>query len=213
MVERARELRPDDTYVLQLLSRLLENDGHWHEAYDVMRHALKGDPRNAGLHHRLGVIAQNHQNLPAALSHFENALGLEPTMTQAALSHAGTLVRMERYDDAFERLIEIESLQLNHRERAIREHILALAKFRTGDLDGAATLLEQLTTRASEPDLEVLALAAEVDSERAQDYFDRGYNSLGRESRQRALMRVRRALQISPNDDQLLALARSLERS
>jgi tetratricopeptide (TPR) repeat protein len=72
------------------------------KAEPLLREALEREDRFADIHDMLGVIAHSRGNFIAAEKHFERALALNPSYTEAALNLAVTYNDRGKYDKARE---------------------------------------------------------------------------------------------------------------
>src|SRR5271170_4326277 len=72
------------------------------KAEPLLREALEHEDRFADIHDMLGVIAHSHGNFIAAEKHFERALAINPSYTEAALNLAVTYNDRGKYEAARE---------------------------------------------------------------------------------------------------------------
>ncbi len=72
------------------------------KAEQLLRHVLEEEDRYADVHDMLGVIAHGRGNLVAAEHHFERALAINPSYTEAALNLAVTCNDRGKYEKARE---------------------------------------------------------------------------------------------------------------
>lgn len=101
-IERTLELAPQDLEALEMLARVVHNQGDDKQAIDLLKQVLDLDPGFAQAHFYLSKVlfgrAQNEQ----ALEHIDRALVIQPQHL-GMLSHRGSvLYRLHRYADAIE---------------------------------------------------------------------------------------------------------------
>ncbi len=87
---------------LLLLGREHYGKREFEKAEPLLRQVLDHEDRFADVHDMLGVIAHSRSNLVAAEHHFERALAINPTYTEAALNLAVTYNDRGKYEAARE---------------------------------------------------------------------------------------------------------------
>jgi tetratricopeptide (TPR) repeat protein len=89
MMQEARKLEPDNDELLTRMIDVYIGAGRPNEAKPYIEEALKKDPTNKLYEYNLGVImSQNDDGLPEAITHFENALKIDPKY-DAGLQNVG----------------------------------------------------------------------------------------------------------------------------
>ncbi len=88
VLQRARELAPDDSKILSDLAGLLAVEGRFDEADRAARQAIVSNPRNALAHLALGNILLERGEVRAALEAFASAERLAPHLAAAPLNAA-----------------------------------------------------------------------------------------------------------------------------
>jgi Flp pilus assembly protein TadD len=102
--------------------------------------ALEAEPDNANAHHLMGAILSAEQRPDSALEHFEKALDLAPSMTEARFNLGKTYRDLGRHDDASLTFISVSN------EWPARSDVwleLAIALERTGRLSEAIAAYER----------------------------------------------------------------------
>ena len=79
---------PTEPNALHLMGILAGEAGHFEAAVDLMRRALKRDPKNAQLHNNLGEALRNLHRYPEAFESYQRALKLDPKLGQAFFNAA-----------------------------------------------------------------------------------------------------------------------------
>ena len=87
---------------LLLLGREHYEKREYDKAEPLLREVLQGDDRFADVHDMLGVISHARGNFIAAEHHFERALAINPSYTEAALNLAVTYNDRGKYEAARE---------------------------------------------------------------------------------------------------------------
>ena len=87
------------------LGVLLESRGHDAEAMDRYAVAVKGQPTYVQARMRLAGVLRRSGHAGEALAQYDEVLTIDPRMADAAIEGAVTLVRLQRYTDARDRLV------------------------------------------------------------------------------------------------------------
>lgn len=90
----------EHTKQLLLLGREHYRKREFEQAEPVLRDVIEKHDRLADVHDMLGVICHSRGNLPQAEHHFERALSINPTYTEAALNLAVTYNDRGKYEAA-----------------------------------------------------------------------------------------------------------------
>jgi Flp pilus assembly protein TadD len=111
----------------------------------VLRTAISASPRDAGLHHALGLALTRQKKSDDALSEFARAAELEPDRARYAYVHAVALHTAGRIDEAMTALKDNLA-----KHPGDRETLLALATYNrdAGDTTAALEYAERLARLA-----------------------------------------------------------------
>ncbi len=174
--------RPAHGWASLELAANLTDAGQLDEAERVCGALLAAEPGYALAHIRRGLIQRRRGNANGAAASFETATVLDPTNSWAKLELAGTLVELDRADEATGVLNAVLAAEPGHAETLRR---LGLARRRMGDAAGA---------RASF----AAALEAEPDSVAVMIELAREERSLGHLAEAGRLLEA--ALKCAPNN-------------
>ncbi len=145
---RALELGPGSAAAhLSNAWRLLLLERHYDRAHRELEEAERLDPLDLQVKTLIGYFFYFRHDFDRAIGQFERVLALEPSFAFAhyALGDACTQTNQyERAIRAFEKAIELGGRSVNH------VGVLGYAYGRAGNRDRAQTLLEELTSRASQ---------------------------------------------------------------
>lgn len=148
----------DTPYALSLYSQALEAQGEFEEAGQMMARAVKREPNNPRYRHRLGRIATQLGNRPAALREFRKSVEIDPTFVESWLSLASTQVDSGDIDGAKESLAAAEASP--GAPRAVLLNVKAKVALATDDLDGAQGAVDEALKERR--DVQNIALAIRV---------------------------------------------------
>jgi tetratricopeptide (TPR) repeat protein len=88
------------------LGVLMEASGRYQEAMDRFSTALKYDSRYVQARVQLAGVLGRSGHPQEALREYQQALEMDPTLSEAAFGYAMTLVRLHRYQEARDRLLD-----------------------------------------------------------------------------------------------------------
>jgi tetratricopeptide (TPR) repeat protein len=123
-LERVTELDPQTPAGWLHLAAAHERLGRSSAAASAYEGALALDlpyPERSFVHLRLGDLLQQRGDLAAALGHYEEALQIEPSATEARLELAGILGRLDRYDEAAEEYARVVAAEPGHEAARLGE--------------------------------------------------------------------------------------------
>jgi tetratricopeptide (TPR) repeat protein len=104
------------------LGVLLESDGRYQEAIKRFSAAVAHEPGYVEARVRLAELLRRSGRLRDAVTEYEQVLAIDPRISEAAFGHAMALVRLQRYQEARERLRK--GVQ-EHSEEPVFAHALA----------------------------------------------------------------------------------------
>jgi putative PEP-CTERM system TPR-repeat lipoprotein len=110
------------------------------QADQIADQALTLDPEHPEVWHAKGAIAYARGDLEQAVSHYTRCLQLNPGHYTAKVSRASVYVELERYKEAIK---EFDELSVAAEWDPQINYYLALAKRKTGDLQGAKDALRK----------------------------------------------------------------------
>ena len=198
-IEKAKEIDSTNPYVLQIESQILERRGRWDEAYEVMTLARAQEPEQAAFAHRLGRIAEGRGDLPTALDHYEDALGIDEHFWEARMSKASALIDLRELEVAAK---EIERLKHDVRGRRLNVVHGIEAKFylAKGELDKARQAIRR------ERSATAFGMRARIEMNQAGIHRQNGYIKLAEQSLAAAKSYITSGLELYPNNPELLQL-------
>jgi len=225
-------LERDPRSVPALLGRIrvLLQQGELSEAAYSAKGAVELAPRNAQAWYYKGLIARTQGDIPTALSDFETASRLLPTLLPAQIGRIGVLMDLGRMDHAEEAISAVRKIYPDDPRSFYLESV---AKSRRGNeaqakvaLDGAANLLLQLPREMIDGHTPTLLLAGIVHYslkqwDQANDYLNAyirrfpdavgprvlvGQIALDRKQQEVAIMTLEAALAQAPRDQRVLSL-------
>ncbi len=126
--------RPAHGWASLELAANLSDAGQLDEAEGVCQALIAAEPGNAQAHIRRGLIQRRRGDAKGAVTSFETAMRLDPANTWPKLELAGTLVELNRAEEATAVLDALLAAEPGHAE-ALRR--LGLARRRMGDVAGA----------------------------------------------------------------------------
>lgn len=98
----AAQLRPNDVSVLQGTAWLLRRLGHIDDALPLLQKALVLEPDRPELHNDLGVLFQDRDDFPKAITFHKRALKFNPRFTPAFINIGVAQKRLGRIEEAIE---------------------------------------------------------------------------------------------------------------
>ena len=98
----AAQLRPNDVSVLQGTAWLLRRLGHIDDALPLLQKALVLEPDRPELHNDMGVLFQDRDDFPKAITFHKRALKLNPRFTPALINMGVAQKRLGRIQEAIE---------------------------------------------------------------------------------------------------------------
>jgi tetratricopeptide (TPR) repeat protein len=98
----AAQLRPNEVSVLQGTAWLLRRLGHIDDALPLLQKALVLAPERPELHNDMGVLFQDRDDFPKALTFHKRALKLNPRFTPALINMGVAEKRLGRIEAAIE---------------------------------------------------------------------------------------------------------------
>jgi Flp pilus assembly protein TadD len=146
--ERSLELRPDDPETLFRLGMARGGLQDWPAAAEAYRRALELDPARAQAAHNLGNVYYRQGRYDDAAAAYALALEIDPAYIGAAFLHGRVLRELNRGDEAqgaFDRCLAASPR--NDREKRIQVDCLfylGTLRYRDGDFQGAASMMEQV---------------------------------------------------------------------
>ena len=98
----AAQLRPHDVSVLQGMAWVLRRLGHVDDALPLLQKALVLAPDRPELHNDMGVLFQDRDDFPKAITFHKRALKLNPRFTPALINMGVAQKRLGRIQEAIE---------------------------------------------------------------------------------------------------------------
>jgi tetratricopeptide (TPR) repeat protein len=142
-LSRAKERESENFFVLDLESRILEDEGELDLAYTAALLASNRDPLHAQLHARLGVISSKRGRPDLAVQHLQRAVQLDPGLFHATHSLASALLDIGQSGEAEAVLRTLTSLAKNPTNSSLVEHLRARLFMAKGDLESAVRTLRR----------------------------------------------------------------------
>ncbi|MEX2672418.1 MAG: tetratricopeptide repeat protein [Phycisphaeraceae bacterium] len=105
-VNEAISTHPDDPRYYDLSARIAMERGQLERAYRLLEHSISLDEERHESHYLHGVVQQRWQRYEPALESYEQAFAHRPDEPAALLAVAEMLVKLDRVDEAVERLEE-----------------------------------------------------------------------------------------------------------
>lgn len=153
---RAVALDPHSSLAEGQLALCLAAVGQNEEAVAHARRAKALDPLSPGAATDLGIVLYYSRRLSEAASEFEEVLKLDPYYYRAELHLGQTYLSLGRFDDA--RRVLAEASILPDHDPAV-DGLMAEAKSRGGDIDGAKAILAALEKRARTAYVDPISIA------------------------------------------------------
>jgi tetratricopeptide (TPR) repeat protein len=153
---RAVALDPHSSLAEGQLALCLAAVGETEEAVAHARRAKALDPLSPGAATDLGIELYYSRRLSEAASEFEDVLKLDPYYYRAELHLGETYLSLGRFDDA--RRVLAEASILPGHDPAV-DGLMAEAKARGGDIDGAKAILSELERRARTEYVDPISIA------------------------------------------------------
>ncbi len=136
----ARELRPRDADVRNVLGNVLLQAGKLDEAEKELGEALRLRTPFAAASYNLGLVAAARKKYADAVEHFRRALAADPKMAEAAGNMGHCLARLEKPDEAIAAYRKAISIRPGYGQA---HNNLAVALYRKKDYWGAWKHLQE----------------------------------------------------------------------
>jgi len=167
---------PEDRVQAQLdLARGYLEQGNMERARMSLNKALEIDPRAVEVHVLLGVLNAAESEFGLAERHFEAALEIDPTNSQALNNYGSYLYGRGRYQEAVSQL-RVVVKDTDYRERSQAYENLGLAELKIGEVAEARESFNralQLSYSQPQSSLELAQMAYdEGNLVAAEEYFD-----------------------------------------
>ena len=91
---------PERLEALETLSRLYHANGYLNHAWQSYRILIEIDENNPLWPHRLATIVSGYGQLNDSLALYQKAIELDPQYTPSRIHLGGTLLKLNRYDEA-----------------------------------------------------------------------------------------------------------------
>jgi tetratricopeptide (TPR) repeat protein len=153
------------------LGVLLEADGRQQDAIDRFSSAVKYEPTYVQARVRLAGVLRRTGRLEESLAQYEQALEIDPSSGIAAFGRAMTLIHLQRYEDARDRLADGMKTYADQAPfaRALARLLAVAPSDRVRDGRRARTIAEELLKHRQTADLaETLAMALAETGQYAQ---------------------------------------------
>jgi hypothetical protein len=167
-LESSLEAGDDNPFGLNLYSQVLEHYGELPEARSYMERAVRLDPTNAGFRHRLGRISEQEGDKKGALSHYKEALLLDPDYGESLVSLASVSVELNDLSTADGALVGLRRGRANVRKPVVH-NITAKVLLAHGKVAEARSEISAALKLSYEPvniglaaRIEVAAVAADL---------------------------------------------------
>jgi tetratricopeptide (TPR) repeat protein len=120
------------------------------EALKELQQALELDPRNDAAEYEMGEIYRRQGQLTLARDHFSRAVALDPSVEEAQIALARTLLRLQEPKDSVQHLID--AIQLNPKNEI--SHFLLASAYKslgnTTDYENEMALYRRYHSEASQ---------------------------------------------------------------
>ena len=147
--QEAVRLSPDFAAAHYALGVMHEETGQHHQAIESYTTALEADPAHIGARLGLANELRRSEQPRAALSEYERILRIDPGLAKARFGYAVALIRLNRYRDARDRLVEAMNLYPNEPSfaRAAARLFAAAPDDLVRDGQRAREIVQALSTR------------------------------------------------------------------
>ncbi len=123
------------------------NDNNIQPAFTELQKALKLNPHDKEIHQALGVIYLTKlQDYDKAIGHFQKALSIDRTYSEAATNLGNTYFDLKRYDDAIESY-KMALSNPQYTNAAMAWNNLGMVYYRTSRLDEALSAFREALKR------------------------------------------------------------------
>jgi tetratricopeptide (TPR) repeat protein len=190
--------------------------GRQAEARQMLEAIAKAEPANFDAHFRLGLVALNGHDLPAAVASLNRAAQLRPAHAQVWLALAQTQRKAKNQSQAAEAAAKAESLAAND---PVMLHGLALFHSEAGNWAKAAVLESRYATAApSNRDAVVRAVSFYLQAGQPKPAIELASKALAKEKRadlhnllgkayeadgqfQKTIVELQKAIQLAPREE------------
>jgi tetratricopeptide (TPR) repeat protein len=142
-LERAKRRESEDPFVLDLESRILEDEGKLQPALEAALLASSRDPLNASMHNRLGIIRMKLGSPELSISHFKRAIDLDHDVFGPSNSLAAAYLDIGDIEAAEALLPELKARAKTPSNSNLVRHVEARIAFSKRNLDKSLEILKR----------------------------------------------------------------------
>lgn len=200
-VKRAKELDAMNPFVLQVESKIYEEQKDYDSAYQVMSVALSLDRNNPSFNHRMGRISEHRKEYDLAKQHYIKAIEADEKFYESRLSLVNLKIELYEFDGVEEELDQLAEIVPGRKQDVLRNVKAKYLLNSKGDLEGAERLVEVNIKYKRDP--HSFSIRARIEIKKSDKQRSLGYSSLADQHLKNALQIVRTGSALFENNTML----------